>query len=133
MGDRRPIAGVRRGGRRQREVKPRANQEPRELARSVEGRRRRNKRPRAGAQRRQREAKPRANEETKSLTKVKGMKVGTWKGEERLRDKERDETGGLRTEASGEWMERGNYECRVRNEGGEGLFRAFSSLRNWGN
>jgi hypothetical protein len=57
--------------------------------------------------------KPRANEEMKSLTKVKGTKVGTWKGEERLRDEERDETGGPRTEVSWEWRERGNYECRM--------------------
>jgi hypothetical protein len=49
----------------------------------------------------------------KSLTKVKGTKVGTWKGEERLRDEERDETGGPRTEVSWEWGERGNYECRM--------------------
>jgi hypothetical protein len=35
--------------------------------------------------------KPRANKETKSLTKVKGVKVGTWKGEERLREEERTE------------------------------------------
>jgi hypothetical protein len=37
--------------------------------------------------------KPRANEKTKSLTKVKGVKVGTWEGgtwegEERLKDDE---------------------------------------------
>jgi len=32
--------------------------------------------------------KPRASEETKSLTKVKGVKVGTWEGEERLKDDE---------------------------------------------
>jgi len=37
--------------------------------------------------------KPRANEETKSLTKVKGVKVGTWEGKERLKDEE-PEVGG---------------------------------------
>ncbi len=54
----------------------------------------RTKRQRAGVRREgrtQREVKPRANKETKSLTKVKGVKVGTWKGEERLRDEERTE------------------------------------------
>ena len=37
--------------------------------------------------------KPTANEETKSLTKVKGVKVGTWEGEWRLKDDE-PEVGG---------------------------------------
>jgi hypothetical protein len=37
--------------------------------------------------------KPRANEETKSLTKVKGVKVEMWEGEERLKDEE-PEVGG---------------------------------------
>jgi hypothetical protein len=37
--------------------------------------------------------KPRASEETKSLTKVKGVKVGTWEGEERLKDDEPEVIG----------------------------------------